>query len=177
MIPISDLCFFLLLDLLVSLVLKEKISILLISSLIGWVPPSEIRPQLALLLSLSKHVEATKTKASVLTGCWNWLFLLEVVNSGLNMPFPGNLWRLSENQSRGAAPLDSPLKNKDLKMGDKYGAFNRPHKEWLWPNYVFRAMSQTTGLPPLQCWQCKISIINWWLNKDNIPFPRRTHRL
>lgn len=55
--------------------------------------------------------------------------------------------------------------------------FNRPHKERLWPNYVFRAMSQTTGLPPLQCWQCKISIINWWLNKDNIPFPRRTHRL
>lgn len=55
--------------------------------------------------------------------------------------------------------------------------FNRPHKERLWPNYVFRAMSQTTGLPPLQCWQCQISIINWWLNKDNIPFPRRTHRL
>lgn len=40
-------------------------------------------------------------------------------------------------------------------------------------------MSQTTGLPLLQCWQCKISIklINWWLNKDNILFPKRPPRL
>lgn len=55
--------------------------------------------------------------------------------------------------------------------------FNRPHQGRLWPNYVFRATSQSTGLPPLQCWRCEISIINWWLDKDNIPFPRRTHRL
>lgn len=38
-------------------------------------------------------------------------------------------------------------------------------------------MSQTTGLPLLQCCQCKISIINWWLNKDNILFPNRPPRL
>lgn len=38
-------------------------------------------------------------------------------------------------------------------------------------------MSQTTVLPLLQCWQSKISIINWWLNKDNILFPKRPRRL